>query len=353
MSGRSDTYYAVAPLPNTNARQHTQQIRTSSTSLLVTDSEDRDATVNDSRLVSSNPYDYTITKSESIMNGFFTRIGVTEVVFPWVIPNINPKTNRITVNVQVGANPAVSRTLVINQGFNKPSEIATAMQAGIRALWNDVATMAGFTMVYGTVPIVGVGNSIVPIFAYATNDITTLISFTPVAYNTPTYNFPPSTRQLFDILGFSLSNAATGYAGNEVLTTGNIGGYTYCVPIRYVDVICTQLTYNQSLKDAMSQTVVNDTLCRIYVTVPGTTQSTVSCADPTFCPPGCAPTVLYRDFASPKQIQWIPNQPVPGYLKISVLDDTGSPLGTSDPFSGPGKTLNKTDWSLTLQVTEN
>jgi len=351
MSGGSRTFYPVASLPDTNARQPTMQIRQPSSSLLCIDSEDRNQDYTVSRTSTSGPYDATITKAESIMNGFFTRIGVTEVVFPWVIPNINPKTRQIIVNVTVNAGPIISRTLTLNPSFLRPSEIAALMQSGILALFTDIPTMATFTMVYGNIPVQGGGNagnnSKIPIFEYDTGTAGTLVSFTPVPYNTTSYPFPPNTKQLFDILGFFIPENST------LRKTGN-GGITYCTPIRYIDIVCNQLTYNQALKDAMSQQVVRDTLCRVYISSIGN-QSTVNCGDPTFCPPGCAPTTIYRDFSSPKLIQWLPNQPIPGYLNFQIVDDTGAPLNESDIF-GTGFGVpsgNKTDWSLTLQVTEN
>jgi len=104
----------------------------------------------------------------------------------------------------------------------------------------------------------------------------------------------------------------------------------------------------------MSQVVVRDTLCRLYLVNPGTLQSTVQPSDAAFCPPGCAPMVVYRDFTHPKQIQWLPNQNIAGSLTFSVFDDTGAPLEESDPFYSPGVGyLNRTDWSLTLLVSEN
>jgi hypothetical protein len=346
MSGGSRTYYPVASLPDTNARQLTMPIRPPSTSLLCIDSEDRNQTLTVSRTIPSSPYTFNITKNESIMNGFFTRIGVTEVVLPWVIPNINPKTAQISVTVQVGGGANVTRLLTLNPSFLRPSELAAVIQAGIRTLYNDTPTMAGFTMVYGALPVQVGGNALnnsnVPAFEYNTNVAGTLIAFQSVPYNTAAYPYPPNTKQLFDILGFF-------NVENTTLLQIGTGGLTYCTPIRYVDVISSSLTYNQSLKDGMSQQIVRDTLCRIYISGQNN-QSTVSCTDPTFCPPGCAPTTIYRDFASPKLIQWLPNQPVPGYLSFEVLDDTGAPLEESDAFSGGA---NKTDWSITLQVTEN
>jgi hypothetical protein len=100
----------------------------------------------------------------------------------------------------------------------------------------------------------------------------------------------------------------------------------------------------------MSQTIARDVLCRVYVADAQGQQSTTVASASTFCPPGCAPTTIYRDFAMPKQIAWTPNQPVPGYLQFDVYDDTGALLSESDPFKAGA---NNCPWSMTLLCSEN
>jgi hypothetical protein len=109
------------------------------------------------------------------------------------------------------------------------------------------------------------------------------------------------------------------------------------------------LTNNQALKDTMSQEIARTVVCRLYAgdaNIPGN----VSCSSSTFCPPGCAPFTIYRDYASPKQIAWLPNQPVGGFLQFQVYDDNGELLSLSDSFSAGA---NRVDWSITLLATEN
>jgi hypothetical protein len=213
----------------------------------------------------------------------------------------------------------------------------------------DTYPLSTLTFVYGAIPVAGGPGINTPTnlccFEYATNN-TTLISFSPMPANSAAYPYPDTTKQLFDVLGFS--------TGQQVLSTTGTGAFTLGQAIRYVDIVCNQLTNNQALKDTMSQIVVRDTLCRVYLANPGTLQSTVQPSDPLFCPPGCAPMVVYRDYTHPKQIQWLPNQNIPGSLSFSVFDDTGAPLQESDPFFSPGVGyLNRTDWSMTLLVSEN
>jgi hypothetical protein len=61
------------------------------------------------------------------------------------------------------------------------------------------------------------------------------------------------------------------------------------------------------------------------------------------------PTTLYKNFSQPKQIQWIPNQPVPGSLRFEVFDEDGNnlnQLSDADEYDGA-------NWAITVMVTEN
>lgn len=315
--------------------------RPSSSAILAIDSEDRFKSYNEQRDVlmttgyNASAYNFQINKNESLMNGFFTRLGVTEVVFPWAIPNINNKTQDIIVTYEIAPAAPVSTTLSLLQGFYKPSEIAADLQTQIRAL---DASLAGFDLTYGQATLK------VPQFFYDTNNPAVEISFSPLTYNTSSYPYTNTSKQLFDLLGFT--------SANSTLDTVGFGTYTLCQAIRYVDIVCSQLTYNQGLKDTMSQTVARDTLCRIYLgDANGFGNNTLSPTDADFCPTGCAPFTVYRNFNTPKYIQWRPDQPVIGGLRFQVYDDAGDLLSAS----AIGNTLeeNSLDWSMTLLVSEN
>ena len=143
-------------------------VRPSSTALLTIDSEDRFASYTQERLALGNvngnaynqsPYNFEIVKKESIMNGFFTRLGMTEVCFPWTIPNINPKTQEIIVNWSVSGGASGSNIVTFTQpDFLKPSEIATELQTLVRAANTNLSAA-----------VVGYGNGIltnIPQFYY-------------------------------------------------------------------------------------------------------------------------------------------------------------------------------------------
>jgi hypothetical protein len=324
--------------------QRAQTIRQSSTALLTIDSADRFASQIDRRVVSAwtpasllplpynfSAYDFRIIKSESIMNGFFTRLAVSEITFPWAVPNINAFSSSVFVKYQIAPAPPVSSFMTIPTNFYKPSDIAAFIQNYVRNLVTD---LSGFTMTYGAAPFPFT-------FSYATNNPAVTIAFIPDSYNDSLYNNNNLIPQLFDLLGFDTSS--------QTLSTTGRGNPTLCQFTRYVDIVCPQLTYNQSLKDTSSQRTVRDSLCRIYLgDADGKSTATVNSDDPNFCPPGCAPTTIYRNFSTPKQIQWSPNQPVSGSLQFEVYDDNGILLSSyvTNNFFG-------LDWSMTLLVTEN
>jgi len=332
-------FYSNAPLPDTNARQATQTIRQPSSAILAIDSEDRYKDYIDADANPTSPYDFTITKAQNLLAGFFTRLGVTEVVFPWAIPNVNAKTNRMLYTYQIGAAPPVTNVLTsAGIGFYKPAELAARIQA-------DISAVVGvpFSFTYGGGGASPFGNRVaLPFFQYNIGPGNT-ISFTPMTPDSAEYPYPATTKQLFDLLGFTT-------AGNSQPLQLGAGEFTYCQATKYVDIVCQQLTNNQAVKDSMSQPIVRDTLCRIYIAdSTGTNQSTISPADPLFCPVGCAPTTLYRNFTVPKMIQWTPNQNIPGYLRFEIYDDGGSPLSSS--LNIP--TFGTMDWQMTLLVSEN
>lgn len=311
-----------------------------SSAILGIDSDDRFATASASRSsTKTGPYSFSINKNQSLFNGFFTRLGVTEFSMDWVVPNINEKTGSIAVQYDVGAGP-VSVFIDISFGFYTPSQLATAIQTEVRALDPLLNT---FTMIYGINAVAPPAK--LPVFSYATNNPAVSIAFAPLPVGSTTvgpvvFTITSTTRQLFDLLGFINTNSD--------LATVGIGGLTFAQSVRYIDIVCTQLTYNQSLKDNTSAQVNRDMLARIYINS-ASTPSNVDPSSATFCPPGCAPFTLYREFASPKFIQWLPNQPIGGSIQFEVYADDGTNL--SEFF--PSAAYNASDWAMTLLVTEN
>jgi hypothetical protein len=340
-------FYPVQPLPDTNARTPTITVRPASTALLTIDSEDRYKDYLDARANPTSPYNFTIRKNENLMAGFFTRLAVTEINFPWTIPNINIKTSEMVFAIEPSGQPVVVSSIDLNFGFYTPADLASEITTQISAV------LPGFIMTYSNPygPVLQQVQN--PRFEYDCSE-GDKVAFFPYEYNSAAYPWPPQTKQLFDLMGFTTIQ--------ETLVNSGTGTYTLCQAIRYVDIVANVLTSVSSLKDQTSQPIVRDMLCRVYLgDGGGTGQSTTKCTavdisgiTNAFCPPGCAPTTIYRNFTNPKQIQWLPNQNIPGSINFQVYDDAGDILSNS--LITPGSNIGREqtiDWSMTILVTEN
>jgi hypothetical protein len=242
------------------------------------------------------------------------------------------------------------------------------MQSNVRATNSN---LSNFTMTYGQ----GFGASGFPQFYYDSGASNVSVSFQPLDYNNNNwsnanyYPFPIQTKQLFDVLG--LTDANTVFTVSAGLGPGQAGQTysstaTYAQATQYIDIVCSALTYNQALKDTMSQPIARDTLCRLYLgDMNGFTTNNLKCGDSNFCPPGCRAGTIYRQFQTPKMINWLSAgkayQPVPGALRFQVYDDAGALLtemcGETNLSGGIiNSQLTLTDflnWRATLLVSEN
>jgi hypothetical protein len=322
------------------------------TSLLCVDSEDRFKNYVDERnalppssalpfgTINNSPYNFTISRNESIVNGKPSRIFVSEANFELAIPNVNIRTNRIRIaSTDFGGND-LNTIITLGEGFYKPSQLATAMQNAIRA--QDPSGIYGlgvFTMTYG-ISGTGAGAVEMPIFQYATNT-STYISFQDLSGSE--YTFGPRSKQLFDLLGFGDYNRA----GQE----NGRGGTTFALWTKFIDIACPQLTAVQNLKDTMTEPSARSVLCRLYLN-DSSTPTNVSPSSSAFAPAGTQPGIFYRQFSFPKAIQYIPTLPIGGALTFICYDDSGFPLSETVGLNTVAVPY-RSNWSITLLITEN
>lgn len=308
-------------------------VRPSSTALFCVDSADRYASYNERANAGSTPYTFQITKQESLLNGFFKRIALTEVAFPYNIPNINAKTDTILVSVNGGGFLVLTIAVL---GFYSPQQLATALE--------------GLLQVTATIPTATV-SFVDDRFVFNTNSADT-IAF--ARGNFGGLGARINEFQLYDLLNLS----GPGANGLQTAGTTQVSGVTRCRYTEYIDIVCSQLTYNQELKDGSSDPIVRDMIARVYIEdetsnlVP--VYKTVAPEGPIMpydkVLPGTYPFMIYRKFSMPKQILWNNNQPL-GNLKFEVYDDKGQILSNHLGAQFPDSTMP--DWRMTLLVSEN
>jgi len=273
--------------------------RQPSTANLMIDSFNRQATF-------PTPWDFQITKSQSIQNGFFSRIGVTEVVLEWREPNISAKYENNFINVDIsGATGLVFTTdVTVPTGFYTVKQMLDALVIEL----NDLSGTTGST--FSVVPVEG--------------------NTYGIEINSGEWKVYPGGLQSFLAFGPPDVDA-------KVLTILN--GAADIRYYRYLDFVSDQLTYNQDLKDNSTAIVNRDVLCRWYMAA-DEPSAVDAYGFPIFL--GYTPFTLRRLFNPPKQIKWDSAQPL-GNIAFRVFDEFGNQITGN----------NLSEWLMTLQLSEN
>ena len=305
-------------------------IRMPSTANLCVDSADRavDASGNYIEPV----WDFRINRNQSILNGFFTRIGMTETYLKWDTPNISTALGNRTLSLDISGSPPY----VINMNFpNQFCGTAAAIFDAIIKYVNDLSGLSGFY--FTMLPNQGGLNYLAPsTYQLIGNEVTP-------GTNGGYFQFAdtPLARQL-NILNLPNPPGLVKYVEP---TSPDLR------PFAFIDFVSPNLTYNQDLKDATTNQVVVDVLQRFYFAL-----SEENSYDKYNFPilMGYKPFVIERMFNPPKQIRWDNIQPV-GQLQIQVY---GQPLplnlnpATRKNYGVITLPSYFTNFGFTLQVSE-
>ena len=249
---------------------------------------------------------FQIVKNQSMFNGFFTRIGATEVVLEWNRPNIIHDYNGSISFTITGAH-AGTYTADLLQGASGFVTVAGVLDNIVEVL-NELSAPGVFRVVQ-LLGVYGIEN--------LEGDITAITSI-PNADGTP---------NLAQQMNFVVNDSFV-YPLNPDLR-----------PARYLDFISSDLTYCQDVKDATSAPSDRNVLLRWYFAydspVPTDTYNYPILM-------GYEAFYLRRIFNPAKQIRWNTNLPI-GNLVFEVFDNRGL-----NPFA-----FNDGNWLMTLQISED
>jgi len=311
------------------SKESATTIRQPSTANLMLDSQDRTQ--------GASAADFVISKTNSILNGFFTRVGVTEVVLEWFEPNITNyfQNNVFSVSEDISGGGPLSYTVTMPVGFYTVDSLLGEMADAMTA----ESAISGHTLTYTVVGGSG------------------LAGITVSGGTNPEFEFTTGTDLAWipQQLGFDLETlSVTHIVGEEPINVlGN--GWTPDLRLyRYIDITSPSLTYNQNLKDSSTASSLDNVLTRWYFSWDNPPE-----LDTLGYPilQGYTPFVQRRIFNPPKQIKWESNMPI-GQLKLQV---TFTPpvrpatTVTDATFNVPTILPPNTafDFLMTLQVSEN
>jgi hypothetical protein len=255
-------------------------IRAPSTANFLIDSRDGIQT-------SGSSSNFIIAPPQSLLNGFFTRIGVPEMALEWSEPNVSAGLLNNTIQYDVSGFAILN--LTVADGFYTVQQALTALTAALNAASASVGgltwTLAGANGAATLTPSVGTAQ------ARLGDALPSRLGLQPAG------------------LPYSAPGAAL--VVNPALVDLR--------PYRYIDFVSNELTYNQNLKDATTSRTSRDILARWYFDwdVPPTYDGF---GFPIYM--GYSPFKARRQFFTAKQVKWESNMPI-GQLSFQVFPDAG------------------------------
>ncbi len=281
-----------------------QLIRQPSTANLMIDSANRDS-------VNPSPWDFSITRRNQLINGFFTRAGTTEVVLEWCDGNIWTGNSASTYDV--------SGTTVRNN-----DEVVQLRIGGFYTVADALDTLIG--------------------------DINDLSGTTGVSIRIVTNQGVPFLKTTGGhVLFNSDSGGLVEALGISPLDVEDTVFDINCPDLRryrYLDFTSSQLTAVQDVKDSSTASYVRDVLCRWYMA-----EDSPEPEDKYGFPilMGYKQFKRRRLFNPPKQIKWEQNVPV-GNLGFTIYADNQEIPVALDATGNP--TDSTSQWLMTIQLSE-
>lgn len=302
-------------------------IRQPATANLMIDSADRVADISGGiSYFRQTPFNFTIQKNQQLMNGFFHRIGTSEVVLEWDVPNINSALNNTLLRWDISGQTV---STIIGDGFYTVAELLDQIPDSMNISMASAGLPSTSYGLFSTVPL-----TTTAVTAYQLRNTQAI-----------PYNF--STTKLINTVMTEPSQH----------TNSSLKTYRKAIdlrPFRYIDFVSEQLTYNQQLKDNDTTSHPRSVLNRWYFDWDSPPDFDFD-GFPIYM--GYTPFRARRIYNPPKQIRWESNQPL-GNLSFQVYDEDGQNLEylrTSNTAIGAGKEdyTNSTNWLMTLQISEN
>lgn len=259
---------------------------------------------------------------QNIIQGSIREIAVSEVNFPYDIPNIQDGFNYFWIDVNTYIIPGMPLEIVVPPGFYSGTELATAI--------NGLITTQGTLLPTPLLP------AQMPTIAY--NGTTNIFTFTgPVAPLTAEYDnwflaspytYPggvaPSLRtsigkDILSIMGFSPLQEPRISALGPINTFSALGSAPL-VFTQYIDICSDKLTSNQMFQGGSTTNLARrqNVLCRMFIcdNVSLTTPDVVE---------GSRPFILNRQYVNARVMKWSVESSIPT-IDIQLYDDVGQPL---------------------------
>jgi len=317
--------------------------RVPATQYLVLNSKDRYQVSRDGLgniTVGEQPWNkFRLQRPQNLMESFATRITVSEIRFPYWIPNINVRNQTIWIRAKSNApgNPFTTYTITIDSGFYTPAEIASSLTQEL----GQQTMLHHPTVEYVTGQFIWIPAGIGADYVY------TLFWYDPFI-NTSS----PNKYLYFNTASLALTLGMEYYQTNGTLSElGYTGNVTEALYTEYIDIVSDKLNYYTTTFDGSSDAVSSkQLLARLYLSDEVSMYNGYATL--------YAPFLIHRQFKNPKQVMWNKNAVV-DWLDISIYDQYGElvPLPITSYEEVSERVVetvgNYPDFQITLTVSEN
>ena len=330
--------------------------RTPAIQYLTLNSKDRFQTSVTGQAVDQPWNKFRLQRPQNIMNAYATRIGVSEVRFPYYIPNVNSTNNQIWILAFNTLGGGSVYQITVNPGFYSGASLATALNSIIAgsAQYGTYIVIQGSSVPFApaTSPIFIFSTTSQMIYDPTINNLSgsILYAYNPITPNPAVGATPPTEEEynnnpsLCSLMGFAYQQVA-GFTPALNLTpfAGRITTMTYT---DYIDIVSDKFNQYAKARDGSSDSAFNRSLiCRLYLS-----DEAGAGLDLT------QPFTIYRQFQNPKMVEWNKEASV-DWLDIALYDEYGDLLPLPAQVSVPGGGLisggSYPDFQITLLATQD
>jgi len=296
-------------------------IRFPSTANLLIDSLDR------SNLITTTSTNFSINKAENILAGYFTRFGVVEMVLNYSIPNISLFYGTNTLSLTVGE---TTQVITVPDG-----------NYDVSALMDEIKNILN---VGSDEEPPNPGGNLFPNIEFSWFGLPGNYSFGAEDFTNPADPVP----QDFIINDTPLARMLRLTRGVALPLHAVQNPYLIPPQLRYLDFVCTNITYQQGLKDGNTSRYTRDVLYRWNFG-----WDNVYALDDAGYPinQGYLPFVQRRYLNFPKQVKWDTAQPI-GQLNFQVYNSNGEIVEVNIDTTQNLESKGSLEWSMGLLVSE-
>lgn len=267
---------------------------------------------------------WTTSLNNYALNGYFTRLAVTQIQFQWNLPTIIGAYNNIFTIVIDNGEDEGEYEIELQEAFYTPTELASEIEDKLQTACPN----SDLTCVY---------ESASGVFYIASGDGTEFTIQSPDEAGDPTV-----VRRTLHTLGFTRTNALP--------RSDYFGTIPTMLPTRYIDIISAYISKFQDVKDSSTSQNFNwqNKIARVYAVPPSNRVEIKADGGPSV-----NPYIMTIDYATPKQIMWSPDEALNNFT-VELRDEEGEylPFGPIAGLDDPDRVAYGCEYSMTLLASE-